>query len=310
VTSPADPTKETTVLPTAQRQQTARARLLAEMERLFTNDAGLGSLVPYNGRPDMSEEAKAVQMAWARALIAVHGYDRSASVYTEYAGRRQRTVTETVGSWDNLVLACSPIPRWDRDIHGFMCFCCVDTFATVVTADDEPLCNRCAREHADVQTTRPQWHAYSHTQFQFPGLMGPERETGESKLLIRYQDGQERAYVTGEAGLLSERTSPLPGFTVLSAQTHGDSRDTINLTIEARAEHARRSVEVLATFAYDPEAEQWEGHPYGFRFTSARLTTRSRTLGHLDTVEPTITEHTDLYRLLDTLITHLYGSQK
>ncbi|WP_138896640.1 hypothetical protein [Streptomyces chryseus] len=296
--------------PTAQKQQTARARLLAEMERLFADDAGLGVLVTYNGRPDLTEETKEVQMAWARALIAVHGYDRAASVYSEYASRRQNTITATVGSWGNLVLACSPIPRWDRDIHGFMCFSCIDTFATVVTGDDEQLCNRCAREHSAVETTRPQWHAYSHSRFQFPGLMGEERKTGESKLLIRYQDDEERAYLTGEAGLLTEGISPLPGFTAVSAQTHGDNRDTINLTVEARVEHVRRSAEILATFSYDPEPEQWEGHAYGFRFTSARLTTRSRKLGHLDIADPAITEHTDLYQLLDGLITHLHGSQK
>ncbi|MFF0142651.1 hypothetical protein ACFYRN_40240 [Streptomyces sp. NPDC005227] len=295
---------------TVQTRQTARARLLAEMERLFAADAGLGSLVPYNGRPDMSEEAKEVQMAWARALISVHGHDRSAAVYSQYAGQRQNTVTATVGSWGNLVLACSPIPRWDRDMHGFMCFSCIDTFATVVDADDEPLCNRCAREHAAVETTRPQWHAYSHSRFQFPGLMGEEGKTGESKLLIRYQDGEERAYVTGEAGLLTELTSSLPGLTAEPAQTHGDSRDTISLTVQARVEHARRTAEILATFTYDPEPEQWEGHPYGFRFVSARLTARSRKLGHLDIADPAVTEHTDIYRLLDTLITHLYGSQK
>ncbi|MFD8025436.1 hypothetical protein ACFV6G_34120 [Streptomyces lavendulae] len=298
------------MLPTLQTQQTARARLLAEMERLFADDAGLGALVAYNGRPDMTEEAKEVQMAWARALVAVHGHDRAASVYAEYAGRRQDTVTATVGSWGNLVLACSPIPRWDRDRHGFLCFSCIDAFSTVVAADEEQLCNRCAREHTAVETTRPLWHAYSHNRFQFPGLMGEERKTGESKLLIRYQDDEERAYVTGEAGLLTEGISPLPGFTSVSAQTHGDSRDTINLTVEARAEHVRRSVEVLATFAYDPEPQQWEGHPYGFRFVSARLTARSRKLGHLDIADPAVTEHTDLYRLLDTLIPHLYGSQK
>ncbi|MFD8621702.1 hypothetical protein [Streptomyces sp. NPDC059513] len=295
---------------TVQTRQTARARLLTELERLFADDAGLGSLVPHKGRPDMTEEAKTLQTAWARALIAVHGYDRAASVYTQYARRRQNTVTETVGSWGNLVLACSPIPRWDRDIHGFMCFSCADIFSTVVAADGDPLCNRCAREHSSVETTRPQWHAYSHSQFQFPGLMGEERKRGESKLLIRYQDNEERAYVTGEAALLAEGTSPLPGFTAVSGQTHGDSRDTISLTLEARAEHQRRAAEVLATFVYDPEPEQWEGHAYGFRFISARLTTRARKLGHLDTAAPAITEHTDLYQLLDTLITHLYGSQK
>ncbi|MEU0074089.1 hypothetical protein ABZ027_31810 [Streptomyces sp. NPDC006332] len=298
------------MLPTAQKQQTARARLLAEMERLLADDAGLGVLVPYNGRPDMTEEAKDVQMAWARALVAVHGHDRAASVYTEYASRRQRTVTESIGSWDNLVLTGRPIPRWDRDIHGFLCFSCLDTFATVIAADGDPLCNRCAREHSPVETTRPQWHAYSHSQFTFPGLMGEERKTGETKLLIRYQDDEERAYVTGEAGLFTEEISPLPGFISVSAQTHGDSRDTINLTVEARAERLRRSVEILATFTYDPEPERYDGHDYGFRFVSARLTTRSRKLGQLDTADPTVTEHTDLYQLLDTLITHLHGSQK
>lgn len=295
---------------TVQTRQTARARLLTEMERLFANDAGLGALVPYNGRPDMTEKEKEVQMAWARALAAVHGYDRAASVYTEYASRRQNTVTATIGSWNNLVLATSPIPRWDRDIHGFLCFSCIDTFATVVAVDDEQMCNRCAREHAAAETTRPQWHAYSHRQFAFPGLMGEERKTGETKLIIRYHDGDERTYVTGEAGLLTEGTSPLPGFTRVAAHTHGDSRDIINLTIEARAEHQRRSVEILATFAYDPEPEGYDGHAYGFRFVSARLTARSRKLGQLELADPTVTEHTDLYQLLDALIGHLYKNQK
>jgi hypothetical protein len=297
------------VSPTLQ-QQTARARLLAEMERLFADDAGLGVLVPYNGRPDMTEEAKQVQLAWARALVAVHGHDRTASVYTEYAGRRQRTVTESIGSWDNLVLTGRPIPRWDRDIHGYLCFSCVDTFSTVIAADGDPLCNRCAREHSPVETTRPQWRAYSHSQFTFPGLMGEERKTGETLLIARYEDGEERKYVTGEAGLLTEGTSSLPRLTMVSNQTHGDSRDAISLTFEARAEHQRRSVDILATFAYDPEPEGYDGHAYGFRFVSARLTTRYRPLGQLDLAEPTVTEHTDLYQLLDTLITHLYEGQQ
>jgi len=120
---------------TATRRPTARERLFAEMEKLFAEDAGLGALVPYNGRPDMTGQAKDIQTAWARALIAAHGRDRAASVYTEYADRRQGTVTERVGSWDNLVLATSPIPRWRRDVHGFMCFGCTDSFATVTTPE-------------------------------------------------------------------------------------------------------------------------------------------------------------------------------
>ncbi|MEV6456541.1 MULTISPECIES: hypothetical protein [Streptomyces] len=298
------------MVPTTTRTQTARDRLHAELERLFADDAGLNVLVASQRGPDLSREAKDTQIAWARALISVHGQDRTASVYASYARRRQDTVTATVGSWSNLVLASSPIPRWSRDTHGFMCYRCIDVFATVVDADGEPLCNLCAREVADVSTTRPQWHAYSHSQFEFHGLLGDERRTGESRMLVRYQDGEERAYVIGEAGLLTELTSSLPGFTAEPAQTYGESRDTISLAIQARAEHQRRTAEVYATFAYDPEVEPWEGHPYGFRFVSARVTTRSRQLGHLDLAEPSITEHTDIHQLLDTLITHLYGSQK
>jgi len=311
VTTPADPQKENALSPTLQTQQTARARLLTEMERLFADDAGLGVLVPYNGRPDLSEETKQVQMAWVQALIAVHGPDRAASVYTTYADRRQSTVTATVGSWDNLVLTGRPIPEWDRDIHGFLCFCCADKLATVIAADDSHLCNRCAREHTVVETTRPLWRAYGHSQFVFPGLMGEERTKSETVLLVQYQDdGETRRYVTGEAGLLTQETGTLPGFSVISTRTHGDSRDTISLTIEARAERRRRSTEILATFTYDPEAERFDGHPYGFRFVAARVTARSRKLGQLELADPTVTEHTDLYRLLDTLITHLYGGQQ
>ncbi|MFF3726844.1 hypothetical protein ACFYYM_31260 [Streptomyces erythrochromogenes] len=249
------------MLSTVQTRQTARARLLAEMERLFDADAGLGALVDYNGRPDMTEQAKEVQAAWARALVAVHGRDRAASVYAAYADRRQNTITATVGSWGNLVLGCSPIPRWDRDIHGFLCFSCLDAFARVVAASGDQLCNRCAREHTDAETSRPLWQAYSHSRFEFPGLMGEERKTGESSLLIRCQDGEERAYVTGEAALLMEWTSSLPGVVVDPAQTHGDSRNTIGLTVQARAEHGRRTAEILATFAYDPSPRSGRATP-------------------------------------------------
>ena len=100
-----------------------------------------------------------------------------------------------------------------------------------------------------------------------------------------------------------------PNFTRISSRTHGESRDTINLTIQARAEHRRRSVDILATFTYDPKPEGYDDHAYGFRLVSARTTTRYRKLGHLEPADPAVTEHTDLHQLLDALITHLHGSQ-
>ncbi|MGW2416911.1 hypothetical protein ACWCV5_32755 [Streptomyces tubercidicus] len=299
----------------ATKTQTARARLLAEMQRLFAADAGLGVLAAYNGRADLTEEAKDLQMAWARALIAMHGYDRAASVYTSYVTHRQASVTEPIGAWNQLVLNTKPIGGWGRDIHGFLCVYCGGAFASVVIDRCDAVCNRCARENSTVEAAQPQWHAWSHGEFVFPGLLGDENANGESSLIVRYHDGETRKYVTGEAGLLTEGITSLPHFTKVSTQTHGDSRDTINLTIEARAEHRRRSADILATFAYDPapagyELGGHEPHPYGFRFTAARLTTRYRPLGELDVAEPAITEHTDLYQLLDVLLPHLYASEQ
>ncbi|MFE7808516.1 hypothetical protein ACFU51_28365 [Streptomyces sp. NPDC057430] len=293
-----------------QTKQTARARLRTEMERLFADDAGMGVLVKYNGRPDLSDQAKETQTAWSRALVSAHGHDRAASVYTQYAGSRQTTVTEPIGSWNNLVLNTKPLGGWTRDIHGFLCCICGDAFTSVVIDGCDDVCNRCARENSTVEDARPQWHAYSRGAFVFPGLLREEMPRGETAIGIRYADGETREYFTGEAGLLAKETTRLPGFTCISGQTHGESRDTINLTIEARAERQRRSVDILATFTYDPQPEVHEPHPYGFRFVSARLATRYRPLGQLELADPTVTEHTDLYRMLDVLITHLYGGQK
>ncbi|WP_431776297.1 hypothetical protein [Streptomyces cucumeris] len=302
-------------MPTIQKQQTARARLLAEMERLFADDAGLGALVKYNGRPDLSDLAKELQTARARALISVHGHSRAADVYTQYARDRQKTVTEPIGSWNNLVLNTKPIGNWGRDRHGFLCCICGDAFTSVVIDRCDAVCNRCARENSTVENGQPQWRAYSHSEFIFPGLLPKEMPKGETAITIRYADGETRDYTTGEAGLVADQISPLPGFTQVSGQTYGPSRDTINLTIEARAERQRRSVDILATFTYDPSPASYElgghePHPYGFRLVSARLTTRNRPLGQLELAAPTITEHSDLYQLLDVLITHLYGSQQ
>jgi hypothetical protein len=298
---------------TTTTKQSDRARLHAQMERLFAADSGLGALVTYNGRPDLSDQAKDIQTAWARALVAVHGHSRAAAVYTQYASRRQKTVTEPIGAWDNLVLNTKPIGHWSRDRHGFMCCICGDVFTSVVIDHCDAACNRCARENSTVEDAEPQWRAHSHDTFVFPGLLPEELSKGETAIVLRYADGETRDYVSGDAGLLATGLSPLPGFSQISGQSYGDSRDTINLTIEARAEHQRRSVDILATYAYDPAPATYEfggdePHPYGFRLVSARLATRSRRLGHLELADPAVTEHTDLYELLSTLISHLYGN--
>ncbi|WP_331731416.1 hypothetical protein [Kitasatospora sp. NBC_01300] len=288
--------------------RSARKRLLAEMGRLFADDAGLGVLVKYNGRPDLTRQDKEMQRAWSRALVAVHGRDRAAAVYAEYASDRQDAVTEPIGSWNNLVLNTKPLSYWTRDLHGFLCGCCGGPFSSVVIDGIDAVCNKCARENSTVENAQPEWHAYSRGEFIFPGLLPEETPKGEHAITIRYQDGEVRDYTTGEAGLFVENVTSLPGFVRSIGETYGESRDRIHFAVEARTEHRRRSFDIVAIFTYDPNPEGWEKHAYGFRFDSARLTHRRRPLGHYDVADPTITEHTDLYETVNVLLTGLYGT--
>jgi hypothetical protein len=77
--------------------------------------------------------------------------------------------------------------------------------------------------------------------------------------------------------------------------------------MEARREGPVSDEEVDAAWA---ELTDFSGYYVELPVNDHLLTTRARKLGHLDIADPAITEHTDLYRLLDALITHLYGSQK
>jgi hypothetical protein len=309
---PADPDqkKEPAVPATVLKAQTSRARLRAQMERLFADDRGLGVLVAYNGRPDMTEQAKRMQDAWAVALIAVHG-SRTAGVYSEYAGRRQREVAKTappVGSWNNLVLEGKPLPTWNRDIHGFLCVNCGESFPSVLLDGLDPMCRTCARENTTPDQAVPLWKAYSHSRFVFPGVLREEIEElwgghGETGLSVQYDDGEKRTYTGGDASFLFPATGGLPNLIRKSAEVDGESRDTIGCFIDAHTEFDNRGFDILARFTYDPRPEDSEPHPYGFRFEAARLTTTH-------TASPSTIEYTDLYELLDALITGLYSENE
>jgi hypothetical protein len=290
----------------APKAMSARARLRDQMARLFADDRGLGVLAEYNGRPDMSEQAKRIQMAWADALIAVHGIERAAGVYAQYASDRQREVAKTaapVGSWKNLVLSTSPIPAWDRDIHGFLCVECSETFPAVLLNGFDAMCRRCARQLTTPDQAAPLWRAFSHHRFESPGLLREEHDalgnTGPTTLKVRYDDGDERTYTGGEASLLFPQNRGLPNLLQKSAQVFREGGDWNTCVIDAHTEHDGRGFNIVARFTYGPNAEGGEPHPYGFRFEAARLTP-THTAG-------TPTEYTDLYELLDALITGLYA---
>ncbi|MFF4531521.1 hypothetical protein ACFY1P_19910 [Streptomyces sp. NPDC001407] len=302
---PTDPEakKEPPVSPAALTSQSARSLLLRKMKTLFDDDRGLGVLVEYNGRPDMTDHEKTMQRAWTDALISLHGLSRAAGVYSAYAKDRQLEVARSglsVGSWDNLVLGTKPIGAWVRDEHDFMCAVCGGAFPSVLVHDFDPACLRCARDVSEPGRAAPLWKAYTHDQFVFPGWLRKELDRGESTIRITFDDNEERAYTAGDAALLFPKTTRLPNFTQRSAQFGCESRETITAIVEARTENEGRTFDILATFTYDPRPEGREPHPYGFRFTAARMTP-----AHL--TEARTTEYTDVYELLDDLLTGLWG---
>ncbi|MGW0335494.1 hypothetical protein ACWD0J_27090 [Streptomyces sp. NPDC003011] len=289
-------------MPTSTTAQTTRGRLLAQMQRLFADDRGMGVLVDYNGRPDMSDQDKTLQRAWADTLISLHGRSRAARVYTWYARDRQQAVVDsglTVGSWDNLVLGAMTVTCWTRDLHDFLCVGCGKGFCQVVVDRYDPMCSRCARDHTTPGEAAPLWTAYSHSRFVFPGLLSEELAGGEHVVQLRYTDGEERDYITGDVGPFASRLSSLPNFEQTGTLASGPSRDTINLTVQASTEHEGRRFDIVADFAYDPDPDGSEPHPYGFRFKTGQVTAR--------TGEARTTHHTDVYELLEVLLTGLYA---
>ncbi|HWU11561.1 MAG TPA: hypothetical protein VN520_35290 [Streptomyces sp.] len=292
------------MLATTSHDPGIRGRLLQQMDRLFANDRGLGVLVEYNGRPDMSERDKDLQLAWADALIALHGRNRAASIYSSYASKRRAAEAGTlapVGSWDNLVLGSTPIPRWQRDLHDFLCVVCGESFPSVlIDHGQDPACCRCARK-AEVPTQAlPLWMAYSHHRFATPGLRREEVPNGEATVTFTFEGGQTRPYVVGEAGLFYSDLSRLPGLVQKAVRGAAEDLNELRLVIDASVERHGRGFDITAVFSYDSEPEGSDGPPYGFRFVDARMVAT-----HGDLSQPV--EYKDVYQLLEAILTALYA---
>ncbi|GAB4590124.1 hypothetical protein [Nocardia sp. IFM 10818] len=284
-----------------------RAQLLRQMRTLFADDPGLRVLVDAGGRREMSETRQAMQTAWVTALIALHGRDRAAAVYSEYARERRRAEAATlspIGSWDNLYLGFRALAPWDRDIHGFLCVICGDDVFPVVLIDhgQDPACRRCAREHATPETALPLWQAYSHDRFVFPGVLRGEMPHGPAILTMDMDGaGEQRHYTCGDFALFDPTFAGLPGLRYTTVDALGEDRDRLQLYVRTSVGAGERGYDIVASLTYDPEPEGFEQHPYGFRFTAARLTA---------THAPRSAEYTDVYAMLDAVLAGLHLGQQ
>ncbi|MBZ2410843.1 hypothetical protein HX747_31015 [Streptomyces sp. L06] len=284
-------------------RQTATTRLASAMARELAPDPGLGALTTATGRPTLPDHLADRQDAWARAALALWD-DRARTAYLAAADARQATVTARPATWDAYTLSTRPISDSAGDRYGVLCDCCAYAYPAVSVDGGDSLCVGCARRWSSPETSAPLWRAASHSRWTHP--------TGRPTTLITYGDGERREYSAGESALTVPGLSTLPGYVLAYAEAVGADRDTPTVVHSGRAERGPASVDILATYTYDPGAEGVRGWdpavPYGYRLTACRLTCDRRPMGHYASPEGgTVTECTDILDVLDAVLTHLYG---
>ncbi|MFC7650420.1 hypothetical protein ACFQX6_66335 [Streptosporangium lutulentum] len=247
---------------------------------------------------DTTQSAAALlQVDRARMLKAVHGADLVAGVYAEWLREHQDAAlkdTAPLTSFDELSMACAPIPRWTRDMHGFLCVCCAENQAQVRTTDDDAdLCRICARRELALQPgeVRLLSHPAAHGHLMGPGLYTDGRARHQvPQIEVPLTDGSTARYTAGD---IIAFASTYKGLTVDTDALSGDiARPQLQLTAHTTAEGHTFALTVV--FDYDPTPQHGDGGgaaAYGFRLTTATLTdSRGR-----------ISAAGDLHELLDAI---------
>ncbi|WP_435111629.1 hypothetical protein [Nocardiopsis synnemataformans] len=281
-----------------------RKALRAELGRVLDSDPGANS----EQEPRLSAAEHDYWTAWARCLIAAHGTELAASVYSDYADERQRALAKThpgLTSWKQVKLSWSPVPAWSSDVHGYLCVVCGDAVPNVIHRTEmEAYCRPCARQYTESPSElAPLWAGQGvYDVFATPGRVLPEHKAAEDarvEVHFPHDPVETRTYVVGEYGVFTPQMSGLPNLTLSHTELNGESRDWIGLFAEATTEHEGRGFSIAASFGYDPDPDAYAHHPYGFRFRAARVTPT-----HTSPALPT--EHTHLHQMLDQVLTGLY----
>lgn len=213
------------------------------------------------------------QLDQVRILQLLHGCDEVAAVYCEWLGtalREQAKTARPLQAWDELALDSAPI-GWDRDRHGFLCWCCGDAFWQVIpVGDSDRLCGRCARRELNLkpgQVWAPRLPA-ADGHIASPGLL--PGEPFENEIELPLSDGTSRRYGLGDAGpfLLPD------GWMNLTADRYLASGEADRPRMEITGSTAREGhrFSFMVALGYDPSPQGWRQAPYGFRYTTGTLT--------------------------------------
>ncbi|RZU46582.1 hypothetical protein EV385_6657 [Krasilnikovia cinnamomea] len=234
------------------------------------------------------------QVQQLEILWLLFGRDEVTEVYsswlTDELAEQAKTATGLT-SWSDVAMSTSPIPRWNRDRHGFLCVGCSEAFWRIVSLSGslDRWCKRCARDLEGLEPSQV-WDPRLptiHGSLEFPGLMPDEPR---DNMLHLQADASRHDLVLGEANafLLSEGWMGLTADE--SRQLSGPIEAPVLDTSGTAAPAGGPEFMWTATFTYDATPQGWHKNAYGFRLTSGTL---SSTAG--------VQRFDDAFRMLDTI---------
>lgn len=236
------------------------------------------------------------QLKQLEILTRLYGADEVAAAYTSWLDSElAEQVKAAAGfeSWEQIPMSTAPLPRWNRDRHGFLCVGCGDSFWTILPLGStgiERWCKKCGRDVAGLDPTQV-WEPRLPSiagHIAFPGLMPDEQH--DNLLQVTWNGKSEvHDYICGEATAFLASDGWM-GLTVDEGQRLYGEIEAPSLDASGTATVDGREIMWTATFAYDLTPQGWRKSPFGFRLVTGTI---SSTAG--------VSTFDGAFRMLDTI---------
>jgi hypothetical protein len=231
-------------------------------------------------------------------LTRLYGAEEIAAAYMSWLDTELAEQVKTATgftSWNEIPMSTAPLPRWNRDRHGFLCVGCGDSFWMILplgSSGIERWCKKCARDLEGLNPTEvwePRLPAIGG-HIAFPGLMPDEPH--DNVLQVTWNGKPEmHDYVAGEASAFLAGDGWM-GMTADEGRRLYGEIATPSLDTSGTANVDGREIMWTATFAYDLTPQGWRKSPYGFRLVTGTI---SSTAG--------VSTFDDAFDMLDAIAT-------
>ncbi|GAB1646862.1 hypothetical protein [Krasilnikovia sp. MM14-A1259] len=283
-----DPTKRST-MPTI----TALSRRAQVREHLSRIIAAAPLRASRDDHVDLAVYDRQVQQL--EILWLLFGRDEVAEFYSSWLSDEIAEQAKTaigLTSWSDAPMSTAPIPRWNRDRHGFLCVGCGDSFWHLASLNVslDRWCKSCARDLEELQPSEV-WEPRRpdiHGNLEFPGLLPDEPR--DNMLHVQVTAGPPMDLVLGEANafLLAEGWM---GLTADENRQLGGPFDAATMDATGTAAPAGGPEFMwTASFVYDRSPQGWHKTAYGFRLVTGTLSSAAG-----------VQSFDDAFQMLDTI---------